>query len=542
MSDMKVTVERKDFAAAIAACAKVTPAQTTLPVLSRVELRAEDDTLLVSATDLDHFLRVHVPADVSKPGECLAPAKLLAELCKKLIGGSVEIHSKKNGIAFSAGETRARFSKTEDDFPNPPGRPVGESMQVSAGVLRALVSATSFAISTDENRPILNGIFWQIRSGSLTMVATNGHRLARRIVQTKIETQHADLIVPPKPLETALKLLGDASDVSVSFTDSHLWLTSDRVEVAVRLIEGSYPNYDAIIPRAHKRTAMISTGHLAAVVERVAVFAPTTTDRVLLRFNNELRIEADNVDLGHAEESVPIQYEGAPLTVGVSAVYLREVLKHVDTDTLRIDMTESERALMFRPHADDSFLALLMPLRLLDDENREEPPAMEPAQNGGKKQSKRKKDSPEIEDRRMRAALLEIAPSVTTDRGLSDDELTEAIARRWDGIEYIDNDAASKKDRRWPHVHKHTYNDADGAGVVWCAAQAKDLGRGTAEDTLLKFWYGIAADLFDPNSVVPTLRKPEILALYRELLELPAIPVENQLHNEPELQPAGVSA
>lgn len=146
-----------------------------------------------------------------------------------------------------------------------------------------------------------------------------------------------------------------------------------------------------------------------------------------------------------------------------------------------------------------------------------------------------------IEDRRMRAALLEIAPSVTTDRVLSDDELTEAVARRWDGIEYIDNDAASKKDRRWPHVHKHSYNDADGAGVVWCAAQAKDLGRGTPEDVLLKFWYGIAADLFDPNSVEPMLRKPEILALYRELLGLPAFSdvVEE---SEPEMQPAGVSA
>lgn len=139
-----------------------------------------------------------------------------------------------------------------------------------------------------------------------------------------------------------------------------------------------------------------------------------------------------------------------------------------------------------------------------------------------------------IQERRMRAALLELKPSVTTDRVVSDAELIEAIARRWDSIEYVDNDAQTTKERRWPHVHKHYYNDQDGTGVMWCGALAKDIEHpGGERETLLRFWVGIMPDLFDEN-ITPTLVKQEILPLYRELLELPALPVEEPAKAEEE--------
>lgn len=373
---MKCTVDRKELANAMAACARVSPTKAVLPILKSVELRAEGDVLEISATDLDHLLRVRVAADVEEPGTVIAPTFLLAELTKKVTGAQVKItRLLKDNIGIEAGETNVRLPFTFDtmDFPTPPGRSLEELMIVSSAVLRALVSATAFAVSNEESRPILNGMFWMIGNGELIAVATNGHRLARRVVRTKGETPAQQFIINPKPLIAALKLLGEASEVSVSATNSHLWLSSARVDMAVRLIEGPYPNYEQVIPREHRRTAMVSTAHLAAVVDRVAILSPDTTSRLLLRFDGDLRIESDAPDMGHAEESLPIQYQGEPMSIGVSAAYLAEVLKHITTDTVRIDMNAPDRALMFRPEADDSFIALLMPLRLLSDENVDVP-------------------------------------------------------------------------------------------------------------------------------------------------------------------------
>jgi DNA polymerase III subunit beta len=236
--------------------------------------------------------------------------------------------------------------------------------------MSTMIERTSFAVSTEESRPILNGVLWQLADGEMRMVATNGHRLAKLSVPAGAgSAPHADLIVPPKALAQVQRLFGGDEDIEVARSENHLGFRQGGRRVYTRLIEGPYPNYEQVIPKDNDRIAIADKETLTRALRRMAVVASEQTHRVRMSFGpNMLRLSVETPDLGEAHEEMEVEYSGEGLDIGFNANYLLEVLRFMPTDEVRLSFKAPERAATVEPTDDQAgtYLCLVMPLRLLE--------------------------------------------------------------------------------------------------------------------------------------------------------------------------------
>ena len=235
--------------------------------------------------------------------------------------------------------------------------------------LNRLIHHTSFAVSTEESRPILNGVLWELRAGEMRMVATNGHRLARMSVKVEdTGTTSADFIVPPAALQQVQRLFKDDDALQVARSGNHLGFKGERTEVYTRLIEGTYPNYEQVIPKDNDKIATVQKKSLESAVRRMAVVASDQTHRIRLKFEpGRVHLNVLTPDLGEGHDELEIGYDSDELEIGFNANYLLEVLKYMPSDEVDIAFKAPERAATIVPTGDDEsdYLCLVMPLRQL---------------------------------------------------------------------------------------------------------------------------------------------------------------------------------
>ena len=230
----------------------------------------------------------------------------------------------------------------------------------------------AFAASTEESRPILNGVLWELRPERMRMVATNGHRLARMDVPTPPSgsSAQADLIVPPKALEQIRRLFRADEEVEIARSENHLGFRSASTQIFTRLIEGPYPNYEQVIPRENDKSATADKAAFAAALRRMSIVASDQTHRIRMAFaNGSCKLSVQTPDLGEAQEEITVSYDGDPLEIGFNASYLLEILKYIPTDEVRLTFKAPERAATCEPvgwNDPSSYLTLVMPLRLVD--------------------------------------------------------------------------------------------------------------------------------------------------------------------------------
>jgi DNA polymerase-3 subunit beta len=238
-----------------------------------------------------------------------------------------------------------------------------------AGVVHKLVGHVAFAASTEESRPILNGVLWELRPDRMRMVATNGHRLAKMDVPASGGST-ADLIVPPKALDQIRRLFPADAEIEIAKSDNHLGFRSATTLVFSRLIEGPYPNYEQVIPRENDKVATVDKEAMAGALRRMSVVASDQTHRIRLAFSSgAVKFSVQTPDLGEAQDELAVTYDGEPLEIGFNATYLLEILKFMPTDEVRITFKAPERAATVEPvgwNDPASFMALVMPLRLVD--------------------------------------------------------------------------------------------------------------------------------------------------------------------------------
>ncbi len=367
---MKLSITREKLQEGLGAVAATIPNKTTLPVLSNILLRAQGSRLEMSGTDLDISVSVSVDAEVDEAGAVTVPARKIADIARELADAPVHLVADGDQIELSCGKSRFKlFGLPEGEFPSFPEVDFGESWKVKAGTLQGLIGHTSFAASTEESRPILNGVLWQLRSDHSSMVATNGHRLARMTSPLEeVDAPEADLIVPPKALQQVERLFDGGEELEVARSENHLAFRSTARVVYTRLIEGPYPNYEQVIPSDNDKEAVGNTESLEQAIRRMAVVASDQTHRVRLSFSEgSLRFRVQTPDLGEAEDEVAVDYKGESLEIGFNANYLLEVLRYMPDDDVRIEFRAPERAATFRPASGTpDYLCLVMPLRLLD--------------------------------------------------------------------------------------------------------------------------------------------------------------------------------
>ena len=367
---MKLSITREKLQDGLGAVSATIPSKTTLPVLSNILIRADDGRLELSGTDLDISVSMSVAAEIDEGGAVTVPAKKLSDIARELEDAPVHIEADGDQIRLQCGKSRFKlFGLAEDEFPSFPEVDFSESWHVAAGDLQRLIAHTAFAASTEESRPILNGVLWQLRSDHSTMVATNGHRLAKMTVPLEeADAPEADLIVPPKALQQVERLFDGGEPLEVARSENHLAFRSEDRVVYTRLIEGPYPNYEQVIPSDNDKEAVGSRDALERAIRRMAVVASDQTHRVRLVFGEDsLGFRVQTPDLGEAEDEIAVAYEQEEMEIGFNANYLLEVLRYMPTEDVRLTFRAPERAATIEPVDEElDYLCLVMPLRLLD--------------------------------------------------------------------------------------------------------------------------------------------------------------------------------
>jgi DNA polymerase-3 subunit beta len=248
---MKFTITRQNLHNGLVAVSAAVPSKTTLPVLSNILIDAREDGVWMSGTDLDVSVRVKAPADVTEQGSLTAPGKKLQEITRELPDQPVEVSTRGDQIELRCGRSHFKLNGLPaEEFPSLPAVDFERGWSVKVSDVLNLIQHTSFAVSTEESRPILNGVLWELRDGVMRMVATNGHRLARMAVKAgSSSVPSADFIVPPAALQQVQRLFKGDDDLQVARSGNHLGFRTGATEVYTRLIDGSYPNYEQVIPK-----------------------------------------------------------------------------------------------------------------------------------------------------------------------------------------------------------------------------------------------------------------------------------------------------
>src|SRR5688572_186727 len=368
---MKLKITRDNLQQGLAAVGASIPTRTTLPVLSNILIEVGADSVAMSGTDLDIAVSVTVPADVDEEGSLTVPAKKLQELARELPEHPVRLNAKGDRLELACGRATFRLNgMPRDEFPTFPTVDFSGAWKIQGRILQELIRQTSFAVSTEESRPILNGVLWQLADDGMRMVATNGHRLARmRVAADATAAPKSDLIVPPKALAQVERLFAADDEIEVARSENHIGFRKNGTQVYTRLIEGPYPNYEQVIPRDNDKYAIADRHQLIQALRRMAVVASDQTHRVRLGFtSNTVRFSVETPDLGEAHEDLEVDYRGDPLDIGFNASYLLEVLRYMPTDEVKLTFKAPERATTIEPAGDNApdYLCLVMPLRLLD--------------------------------------------------------------------------------------------------------------------------------------------------------------------------------
>jgi DNA polymerase-3 subunit beta len=370
---MRFTISREKLQEGLTAVTATIPAKTTLPVLANILVETTEKGIKLSGTDLDIAVSTEVAADVEAQGAITVPAKKLGEIARELPPSPVKMASAgEQRVTLDCGRSHFKIlGLPRDEFPSFPSVRFNESWRIRSGELQKLISHTAFAVSTEESRPILNGVLWELRPEFMRMVATNGHRLAKMELPIKtVGAPSTELIVPPKALEQVRRLFPEDEELEIARGENHLGFRSPFTSVFTRLIEGPYPNYDQVIPRDNNRVAIADRTALTSALRRMSVIASDQTHRIRLSFNAALlRFSVQTPDLGEATDELPIRFTGDPLDIGFNANYLLEILRYIPTEEVKLTFKAPERAATLEPEAwsdPASYFCLVMPLRLLD--------------------------------------------------------------------------------------------------------------------------------------------------------------------------------
>jgi DNA polymerase III subunit beta len=368
---MKFTISRDKLQEGLQAVTAAVPAKTTLPVLANLLVETTERGIRFSATDLDIAVSTEVSADVETPGAITIPAKKLGEIARELPPSPVKIAaSGEQRVTLECGRSKFKLlGLARDEFPTFPSVRFDGSWRVKSGELQKLISHTAFAVSTEESRPILNGVLWELREQRMRMVATNGHRLAKMDLPAD-GTASGDLIVPPKALEQIRRLFPAEEELEIARGENHLGFRSPFTSVFTRLVEGPYPNYEQVIPKDNDRVCLADKAALTSALKRMSVIASDQTHRIKMSFNTGmLKFSVTTPDLGEASDELPVNYNGDQLDIGFNATYLLEILRYMPTEQVRLTFKAPERAATIEPEGwDDAakYLCLVMPLRLMD--------------------------------------------------------------------------------------------------------------------------------------------------------------------------------
>jgi DNA polymerase-3 subunit beta len=371
---MKVTIERAQLLRSLGHAQSVVERRNTIPILSNVKLQAEGGDLRLTATDMDLEIVESVPADVTSAGATTVPAHTLYDIVRKLPDGSqLELEST-SGERLSLRCGRSRFTLAclpIEDFPALTSGDLPFRFRLPASQLRSLIDRTRFAISTEETRYYLNGIYLHVARQDgidlLRAVATDGHRLA--LVELPIPDGAVGMpgvIVPRKTVAEVRKVIDETEgDLEIALSDTQIRIGVDQAVLTSKLIDGTFPDYERVIPQHNDKQLEVDCREFKNAVDRVSAISNDRSRAVKLRLaNGTLELSATSPEHGSASEELEVRYSGESMEIGFNSRYLLDIAEQIGGDSARLSMADAASPTILHELDDRSAIYVLMPMRV----------------------------------------------------------------------------------------------------------------------------------------------------------------------------------
>lgn len=372
---MKLSIERATLLRALGHVQSVVEKRASMPILSNVLLRATDDRLSLIATDMDLEIIESVAADIGAAGATTAPAHTLFDIVRKLPDGSqidLELVDDGNALSLRSGRSSFRLGCLPiDDFPHMSSGDLDHSFTLAAVDLKSMIDRTRFAMSAEETRYYLNGIYLHTAQadniGTLRAVATDGHRLARvEIALPSGATNMPGVIIPRKTVNEIRRMIDESTgEIALSLSENKIQFGFDDVVLTSKLIDGTFPDYTRVIPTNNDKILAVDTKSFATAVDRVSTITSDKARAVKLSLSDRtLTLSANDSQNSSALEDIEVQYEGGSIEVGFNARYLLDITGQIEGDGCQLALADSAAPALIRDPSDPQAIYVLMPMRV----------------------------------------------------------------------------------------------------------------------------------------------------------------------------------
>jgi DNA polymerase III subunit beta len=362
---MKFKVEKNHLVNAIQTVQNVITTKSALPILANILIETQPGTLRLTATDLDIGITCVIPVDIQEQGAITIPAKRFSDIIKEFPLDVISVTTKKNN-QVSIDSDMCQFKimgLAKEEFPKLPEFKDKKAIKVDQGVFKQALALTAFAVSLDATRYVLNGILFKISKGVLTLVSTDGKRLA--VAERKVSVEpdvEINMIVPIKTIQELNRNLQEEGELSLVVSSNQALFDLGNIAIVSRLIEGEFPDYKQVIPPASEYKMKVQRNQFLLAVKRAALLTTPDYQAVKLEvFKNKLVISKATPDVGEFHEELAVEYQGKELIIGFNSVYLLDILKNLSEETVSLELTDSEKPGVIRI---SGYVYIVLPMRL----------------------------------------------------------------------------------------------------------------------------------------------------------------------------------
>ena len=365
---MKFTCERSVLLKEIAIAQEIISSKNPISILSNIYLNAEGDSLTIKATDIKVNFETKVPVTVEKEGSTTVIGEKFLGILNSIPEGDLEFVQNDSKITIKPSAKKINFhlkSIASDKFPEFPVSAGGVSFEMAIRDFKEMVVQTVFAVSDDETRYFMNGVFFEKQDDKLVMVATDGRRLAFISKDPENVAAFAGIIIPPKILSIIMKRAGEEGLVSISVTDKTIFVQFGSYQLSSVLIEGQFPNYRRVIPENQPNSISVKRIELLDALRRVSILVEQKSRRIYLGISpGVMAISSEESDIGAAREEIPCKYDGEDVSIALNYLYLEEPLKVMNGEDVTISFSEPNKAITIAPLPEKDFFHVIMPMQL----------------------------------------------------------------------------------------------------------------------------------------------------------------------------------
>ncbi len=374
---MKFTISRSDLHDALQKVVGVVPQKTTIAILTCVLMELKDNKLSLTGTDLEISVTHSLDVDIEEEGSCAVPAKILQEIVRELPDVPINIYSQDGDkIILNTDKGEYKIStQPREDFPYINIQESEQTFQIDSNVLSRMTNKTIFAVSTDELRPALTGINVEMTPMDLLFVSTDGHRLAKMVYKKfkAPEDVQVKVIVPTKALNLVIRNIEKEQRVDMQIGEDHIVFRLERAIIYSKLISGTYPNYQRVLPTDNEKLLRVNRELLISTLRRVSIFSSSLTNQVRLSItSDEMTIHSEDIEFGaEGKESIPCHFNEDWLQIAYNSAYLIDIIRHIDGEEVVFELKDSNSAAIVRPSEpskDEEITMLLMPIRINEEE------------------------------------------------------------------------------------------------------------------------------------------------------------------------------